>query len=118
MPSNSSSQKPASEITGNVSLEDKENILKLKHLYGGDDPGRWGYQIKEDTTIVSMNYVPQLQGTRKNAVLEFELVVQSCQSPRTPSPAHFRLNFFILAPTDMCNGWDIAHGGMISTLLD
>lgn len=79
MPTRSSSQKEASEITGNASLEDKERILKLKYLYGGDNPVRWGYQMKEDTLLVSANLVPQLQGTRQNAVLEFELVVQSCQ---------------------------------------
>lgn len=76
----------AAEMTGNAPLEVKEHILNLKGLYLGREDGsadRWGSRMKEDTILVSVDLNQQAHGPRKEAVLAFDLVVQTCSYPGT-----------------------------------
>lgn len=83
MSSDSKSRQEASEIVGNASLEDKERTLRLLNFHGRSDPSLWAHQMKEDTIPISIDFKPQLQGTRQDVVIEFELVVQTCWSLHT-----------------------------------
>ncbi|KAF8323763.1 hypothetical protein DL93DRAFT_2092453 [Clavulina sp. PMI_390] len=83
-------------VAGNVSDDDKMRVVRLMKLVRESERGRWCFRLMDELRLVSVDRKPQFEGKKTDIVLEIETVVDEY----------------------MCNGWDIAHGGMISTLLD
>ncbi|KAF8323798.1 hypothetical protein DL93DRAFT_2222689 [Clavulina sp. PMI_390] len=84
------------DIAGNVSDADKQHIVRVMKVISEAHRDRWAFRLMDELKPVSVDRKPQVQGKKSDIVLVTETVVEEY----------------------MCNGWDIAHGGMISTLLD
>ncbi|KAF8323799.1 hypothetical protein DL93DRAFT_2222690 [Clavulina sp. PMI_390] len=89
-------EEQAQAILGNATWEQKTRAVQLRQYKVGEAPKRWSDRLRNDLTLVSVNFEPQLQGNKNDCVVEFSVIVEEY----------------------MCNGWDIAHGGMLTTLLD
>ncbi|KAF8344276.1 HotDog domain-containing protein [Cantharellus anzutake] len=91
MPSGDSEQ-VAGDVSGNVPVETKEQILKVHHLGGND----FAAHIVRKLRIISADFEPMLEGRKEQVVVVSEIEV-------TP---------------DMCNFWRTMHGGCTATILE
>ncbi|KAF8323764.1 hypothetical protein DL93DRAFT_2222655 [Clavulina sp. PMI_390] len=88
----------AATVAGNVSDEDKMCIIRLIRFVCESERagGRWSYRLLDELELVSVDRKPQHEGRKSDIEIETEIIVKEF----------------------MCNTWLMAHGGMISTLLD